>query len=311
MSEGANSQETPHKANPRLSVVFINHNTTSLLKVALETFHTNHPPFPVEVLIVDNASRDGCDLGETPSAAEAVWIRNRDNRGYGAAANQGIRAARGEFVAIANTDLEFLPGAVGSLVGFLEQNPDAGIVSPQLYWPDMSPQPTARRYPRFRYVLSGRRSPFGRLLRWRAGAREFLYAGIESQTGPVAVESVSGAFLVARRELLGQLKGFDEEYRFYVEDADLCRRARLSGKGVYVLPQAKVIHHLGLARRRVGPSAEFQRLRSFYRFFLREYPGVPGVVMLGLFSAYLAMQEARWVLGLPEWEYDPRGNGKS
>jgi GT2 family glycosyltransferase len=234
------------------------------------------------------------------------WWFNRRNLGYAAAANRGIALAQGAYVAIANTDILFLPGTLDALVGFLQGHADAGVVAPQYLWADRTPQPSARRLPRLRYLFSGRRAPFGLGRHAGARAREFQYTGIENSPEPVPVEALVGAFLVAPRSLLKSLHGFDERYTFYVEDMDLCRRVARAGKGVYLLPQARLVHYLGVARRRLGSAAEFLRLRSFYRYFRRAYEQVPGWCFLLLFGSYLMAVEAGRMLGLRQWEYSAR-----
>jgi GT2 family glycosyltransferase len=109
--------------------------------------------------------------------------------------------------------------------------------------------------------------------------------------------------MVAPRALLQELHGFDEEYFFYVEDVDLCQRVALAGKQVYLLPQARMVHYLGPSRRSTGSFAEFQRLRSFYRYFRKTYAHLPVGLFLFLFACYLALIEGGSVLGIREWEY--------
>jgi GT2 family glycosyltransferase len=344
--------ETP----PVLSIVFVNRNTSDLLAGALDSLKANLPDFPVEVIVVDNgssgerraASGERRALGNRRSSFVVPFtlIANRQNLGYGAAANQGIALARGEFIAVANPDIRFLPQTLDRLVEFLRADSGRGIVAPQFLWPDLTPQPSARRFPRLGYVLSGRRSP---LRRPASGARrpsrivqrrtmnestknEFLYPGIEDSAEAAPVEVVIGAFLVAPRSLLLELGGFDESYFMFVEDVDLCRRAQELGRGVYVLPQARMIHLGGASRQAEDSWVEFIRLRSFYSYFRREYRPASGVrrpasvgvrpspvprppssfrfMLLPLFSIYLAVLLAGRLLGLREWEHRVNANCK-
>lgn len=287
---------------PKLSIVFVNHDSPELLAKAIETLYAHRPSFPIETIVVDNASNEKPPVERFP---DTRWIFNRKNRGYAAAANQGSAIAQGEYVAIANTDIEFLPGTVDRTVEFLQTHPDAGVVSPQLLWPDMTPQPSVRRFPRLKYLLAGRRSPLRRFARTLRSDREFLYAGVEQSPEPVPVEVVTGAFLGARTDFLRSLGGFDEQYVFYVEDIDLCRRVMQAGKKVYLLPQVRVVHHLGRARRRLGARAEVQRLRSFYRYFRNHYPRRLAGMFLFIFAGYLALIQGGSTLGIREWEYSP------
>jgi len=287
---------------PKLTIVFVNYNTAELLREALASLAERPALFGIEVIVVDNASTEDGGVERADFALPFRLIRNRTNRGYGAAANQGIAQARGTYVAVANTDIKFIDNSVELLVHFLQEEPAAGIVSPLFLWSDLTPQSPARRFPRIRYLLAGRRSVISALFPdWRR-SREFTYAGIEQSPGPVEVEAVFGTFMVAPRQLLLDLGGFDERYAFYVEDVDLCRRVHEAGRKVFVLPRARVIHYLGWARHRRGMAAEFWRVRGFCRYFRVNYPKLSGLLFF-LFAAYLVLLYSASILGLREPEH--------
>ncbi len=302
MSFDGNADAGGPMAVPKLTIVFVNYNTAGLLRHALASLAEHPTRFGIEVIVVDNASTEDGGLDRADFALPFRLIRNRTNRGYGAAANQGIAQARGAYVAVANTDIKFIDNSVEQLVQFLQEEPAAGIVSPLFLWADLTPQSPARRLPRIRYLLAGRRSVISTLFpNWRR-SREFTYAGIEHSSGPVEVEAVFGTFMVAPRQLLLDLSGFDERYAFYVEDVDLCRRVHEAGRKVFVLPQARVIHYLGWARHRRGMTAEFWRVRGFCRYFRVNYPKLSGLLFF-LFAAYLVMLYSASILGLREPEH--------
>jgi hypothetical protein len=306
MSLDANADSGGLVVVPKLTIVFVNYNTADLLARALDSLNRHRPDFPVEVIVVDNGSCPAMTNDEGRMTNGVRLVRNPENRGYGAAANQGIALAQGVYVAIANTDIEFLDGTLERLTDFLDRNPDAGIVAPQFLWPDLTPQPSARRYPRLDFVFAGRRSLVTRLFPNRRKSREFLYAGIENSPTAVPVEVAIGAFVVARCELLQALHGFDESYFMFIEDVDLCQRVARAGKGVYVLPQARMIHLGGAARSRASAAIDFIRLRSFYHYFQRERQ-LPRVLLLPLFAFYLVLVLTGRMLGIREWEYRTRG----
>jgi N-acetylglucosaminyl-diphospho-decaprenol L-rhamnosyltransferase len=301
MSFDGNADAGGPMVEPKLTIVFVNYNTAGLLREALASLAEHPARFGIEVIVVDNASTEDGGLERADFALPFRVIRNRTNRGYGAAANQGIFQARGAYVAVANTDIKFIDHSVEQLVQFLQEEPAAGIVSPLFLWSDLTPQSPARRFPRLRYLFAGRRSVVSTLLPNRRRSQEFTYAGIEQSPGPVEVEAVFGTFMVAPRQLLLDLSGFDERYVFYVEDVDLCRRVHEAGRKVFVFPQARVIHYLGWARHRRGMAAEFWRVRGFCRYFRVNYPKLSGLLFL-LFAAYLAMLYSASILGLREPE---------
>jgi hypothetical protein len=287
---------------PDLTVLFITYNSADQLATALTSLGRSERGGRIEVLAVDNASRDRDRLADVCRAHGARLLALRRNIGIGAAANRGFRYARGRYVAVANPDLVFTDGAVTSLIQFMDEQADAGVVAPQLVYADGKVQPSARRLPRMRYVFAGRRSPLRRISPRLVPSAEFLYAGIESSSRPVEVEAVIGAFMIFRREAFEQAGAFDERYFMYAEDTDICRRIGRAWK-VFLLPTARIVHLVGQTRRRFLGMTEFQRLRSHRLFFVDGVHGSRAVLITLLFVFYLACQQAARLVGVAEFEY--------
>jgi N-acetylglucosaminyl-diphospho-decaprenol L-rhamnosyltransferase len=288
---------------PDLTIVFINYNSTRLLERALSTLHDAEPRLRFETLVVDNGSRDRAELVDVCRRRGARLVMLGRNLGYGAAFNRGYRHASGRYVAVANPDLVFSTPVLTGLVEFMDGRPDAGAVSPQLRYPDGTPQPSARRLPRLRYILAGRRSPLARVFPHYAAARDFQYAGAHLATEPVPVEAVIGTLVVFRRAALDQVAGFDEGFFMYAEDMDICRRIGNSGWSVYLEPRLAVEHFYGGVRRRFQQFGDYQRLKALMRYFAidRSWPG--RLALRVAFAAYLFISEAGWLVGLREFEY--------
>lgn len=288
---------------PDLTIVFINYNSAELLDRALSSLREAEPRLHIETLVVDNASRDRDELTAVCRRREARLVLLGRNAGYGSAFNRGYRHARGRYVAVANPDLAFSQPAMTGLVRFMDEHPEAGAVSPQLRYPDGSAQPSARRLPRLRYVLAGRRSPLGRILPRYAPARDFLYFDVHLATEPVEVEAVIGTLVAFRRAALEQVAGFDEGFFMYAEDMDICRRLRQSGWKVYLDPRVTVEHFYGGVRRRFQQFGDYQRLKALMQYFVRGRGRALRLVLQVAFAAYLFLSEAGWLVGLREFEY--------
>jgi GT2 family glycosyltransferase len=288
---------------PDLTIVFINYNSARLLERALSTLREAEPRLRIETIVVDNDSRDRAELVEVCRRRGARLVLLGCNVGYGAAFNRGYRHASGRYVAVANPDLVFSTPAATGLVAFLDEHPEAGAVSPQFRYPDGKPQPSARRLPRLRYVLAGRRSPFARIFPRYAPARDFLYADAHLAAGPVPVEAVIGTLVAFRRPALDQVSGFDERFFMYAEDMDICRRLGQAGWGVYLDPRVTVEHFYGGVRRRFQQFGDYQRLKALMHYFClgRDWPA--RLVLRVAFAAYLFLSEAGWLVGLREFEY--------
>lgn len=288
---------------PDLTIVFINYNSARLLDRALASLRDAEPRLRIETLVVDNGSRDRAELVEVCGRQGARLVLLGRNAGYGAAFNRGYRYARGRYVAVANPDLVFSTPAMTGLVTFMHEHPEAGAVSPQLRYPDGTPQPSARRLPRLRYVLAGRRSPLARVFPRYAPARDFQYADAHLATGPVPVEAVIGTLVVFRRSALDQVSGFDERFFMYAEDMDICRRLGRSGWGVYLDPRVTVEHFYGGVRRRFQQFGDYQRLKALMRYFVLSRGWPARLALRVAFAAYLSLSEAGWLVGLREFEY--------
>ena len=110
-----------------ISVIIVNWNRRELLRACLESVQ-RQTGIEFEIIVVDNGSIDGsADLAEQSYGCRV--IRNRENLGFCAANNQGIQAARGEFVALLNNDAEAGPGWLDALLHGLRAAPDAGMAA--------------------------------------------------------------------------------------------------------------------------------------------------------------------------------------
>jgi N-acetylglucosaminyl-diphospho-decaprenol L-rhamnosyltransferase len=182
-------------------------------------------------------------VANTPgSAAGGEGVRVLENpRPLSLAANinLGIAATSGEYVLNANPDAVPEPGAVAALVRVAESRPRAGILGPEMRWPDGTWQPSRRRFP----TVSGtivRRTPLRRV-HGTYTQREH-YQLDERPTEPVAADWMLGAFLLQRRAMLDELGGWDAGFRHYCEDIDLCYRAARAGWERWYVPAAVVVH---------------------------------------------------------------------
>ena len=187
-----------------------------------------------ELLVVANTPLEL----ELPSNARL--IKNERPRGFSANVNRGVADTSGEFVVIANPDTDPAPEAVRLLHDFAVERERCGIAGPQLRYLDGSWQPSRRRFPTVRGTLA-RRTP----LRYFAHPFERQrdhYMLDERPEEPVLADWMLAAFLLLRREMLDELGGFDERFRLYGEDIDLCYRAAKADWERWYVPQAVVTH---------------------------------------------------------------------
>jgi hypothetical protein len=208
--------------------------------------------------------------GGSPSTNGAQRIDSERTLGFGANINRGISATTAPYVVTSNPDIEVTPGAIAVLTAFAGEHPRAGIVAPQLHYPDGRWQPSRRSFPTVRGTLV-RRTPLRNLLHpERRQRRHYLLD--ERPDDPAESDWFLGAFLLLRRQMLDELGGLDEDYHLYGDDIDLAYRAREAGWERWYVPAAVVIHHhQALTDRRFFTRRTLWHWRSILRF-VRKHP---------------------------------------
>jgi N-acetylglucosaminyl-diphospho-decaprenol L-rhamnosyltransferase len=218
-------------------------------------------PQVAELVVVANAPAP---------AVDAQLLVNERPLGFAANANQGIDATTVPFVVVANPDTEPRPDAVELLRAFAEAHPRAGVVGPQLLFPDGRWQPSRRRFPTVRGTLV-RRTPLRAIFRPEKRQRDH-YLLEDRPAEPAPADWMLAAFLLLRREMLDELGGFDPGFRLYGEDIDLCYRAAKAGWERWYVPQAIVTHvHAAVTDRRFFTRRTLWHWRGIARF-VRKHP---------------------------------------
>jgi GT2 family glycosyltransferase len=199
-------------------------------------------------------------------------IRNSENRLFAPACNQGLEAARGEFLLLLNPDCEARATVLGAMVDFLRANPRTGALGVALVGTDGKPQLSAYTEPGWltywtsHSLLSG---PFSRR-KLRAAAR--LAKG--QRQASRRVDWIIGACLMVPRGVYQAVGALDPEYGMYSEDVDWCRRIRKAGRPVVQIPTMTMVHHQGSSSRR-RPEFAFRRLyRSMLRYTLKHHGAI-------------------------------------
>ncbi len=221
---------------PVVSIVILTWNSRSLLTACLAALPAATAPLATELIIVDNGSQDG--TAELLAArSDLVTITNPTNRGVAPARNQGLRRARGEFVALLDVDTVAQPGSFPTLVARLRATPGVGLVGPKLVGADGALQYSCRRFPTIvDKVLRRLPERFGRAIADDVELRWWDHVGVRE------VDYVIGACQVIRRAALAEVGLLDERIFYGPEDVDLCLRMHHAGWQVEYVPEAIVMH---------------------------------------------------------------------
>jgi GT2 family glycosyltransferase len=265
-----------------LSVVVVTWNTRELVLDCLASVEQEARSLleatglAVEIAVVDNASSDGTAQSIREGHAGVRVIELSRNLGFAAGANAGLRELRGRYVLLLNSDTRVVGGALERCLRFLDQNPEVGIVGPQLLNPDGSVQNSIHNYP----ILATELFPkgvFQFLFRRRFPSRRWV--GSE----PIEVEALLGAALFVRAKLIAEVGPLPEEYFFFLEETDWCLRSRKAGWRVVYLPTASVVHLSGGSSKRRNPAlTRIEYHRSLYHFFRKHRGAVRMAMVLSL-----------------------------
>lgn len=247
-------------ADPKVSVIVVSYNTRDLLRRCLESLEGVH-----EVIVVDNASRDGSPEMVESEFPSARLIRNRLNRGFGAANNQGLDLMTGELALLLNSDALASPGAISRLASVFA---DPGVVAAggRLLDDEGREQPSCCASLTLwavvcEQLLLEKLFPRSRLL------SPYWLNGRLKGTGPFEVEQCMGACLMMR-----SVERFDERFFLYCEDTELCYRLRKHGRVLFVR-EASFGHALGASssKSRWLAVARYNRGKELYFSLTRRF----------------------------------------
>jgi GT2 family glycosyltransferase len=247
---------------PIYAAILVNYNAGPELERALRSISDELTGHPWEGIVVDNASVD--DSGKAVAAfAQHVKLASNDaNVGFARAVNQGLAATTAPYVLVMNPDCRLIAGAIGAMRSVLDAHPQCAIVGPRILNPDGTVQGSARGDPNMLTGLFGRTTLLRRVAPFLSIAKRNVVVNeaIRSGRDSIVVDWISGACMLARRDALAAVNGFDERFFLYWEDADLCRRLRNRGYHIRFAPGATAIHRVGQSSR----TARSFAIRAFH-----------------------------------------------
>lgn len=280
MTSGSIQDTHPAQA---VVVALVNYCTRDLTIDCLRSLGRELVAFPGSYVIVsDNASPDGSGREIERAIADNGWadwaevLHLPRNGGFSYGNNAAIRRAleRGappRFVWLLNTDTVLRPGALGPLLAFLEQTPEAGLVGSRLEHPDGTRQASAFRYHSIagEFETAVQAGFVSRLLkRWSVAP--------PLPNEPARFDWLSGASLLVRTSVFETVGLLDENYFLYYEETDFCRRAAQKGWSCWYVPESRVVHFVGQSTGVTNSADAIKRRASYWfesrrRYFIRHH----------------------------------------
>lgn len=258
-----------------LSIIIVNWNGSGLLTRCVETIASSAPNLTYEIVVVDNASEDDsiAQLRSNQVAAQMLArgqlriFTNTENRGFGAANNQAFALTDAPFVFLLNLDTEVRPGTIDTLISRLRSDPSIGACGPRILNLDGSVQTSVFFNPPcvWHTVLS-------QLWLYHVIPRRFrgelLLGGHWNHDRERFVPMLGAAAVMARREMIEEVGGFNEKFHMYAEDNEWCWRITKSDWRLRFVPEAVVLHHgAHSSSKRWSPDEQIRvKLRAGFEF---------------------------------------------
>jgi N-acetylglucosaminyl-diphospho-decaprenol L-rhamnosyltransferase len=243
-----------------LSIIIVNWNTRELLAGCLFSLYTAASQVESEVWVVDNASDDESTSMVRQQFPQVHLIENRQNAGFARANNQAIYQSQGRYVLLLNSDTEVLPGALETMVKFMNAHAQCGGCGPQLVNADDTLQVSCHPM-----LTPGRE--FWRLMFLDRLWRRATYAqGRWDRELPRRVEVIKGACFLLRQTALEQVGSLDEQYFMYSEEMDLCYRLAQADWQLWWVPTARVRHYGEASSRQMAEAMYVELYRSKVQF---------------------------------------------
>lgn len=278
-------QSEPHTT--AIAVVLVTYESAEDLPACIASLPRAAAPHELEILVVDNASRD--DSAGVGRTLGAKVVESHRNLGYARAANRGAAETAAPWLLVANPDTLLAPGSLARLVATAEADPRIACIGPRLRNLDGSDYPTGRRFPSL--LVGGLHALLGPVWPDNPATRRYHLTDLD-RTRPARVDWVSGACMLLRRSAFDAVGGFDGSYFMYFEDMDLCLRLARAGWKIVLEPRAIVEHVVGGSTRSAPYRKVLDHHRSTLRFYRRRYARDPRLVLLPLVAAALLVRGA-------------------
>jgi len=272
----------------KLSIVILCWNDRKLIANCISSICATTHSTEFEIIVSDNGSTDDSVEYIHREFPKVRVIENGANLRFAKGNNVGIQASQGEYILILNPDTIIHEGALDKIVAFADRHPEAGAFGCKILNVDGSFQgciwPMMTLRTEWCHALS---------LGFLSYLSDFFlpgaYVGWDGNTEKT-VGWPAGCFLLTRGAVVKQIGGFDEQFFYYYEDTDLCRRIWAAGYPILYTPEMSITHIGGQSTHKrlpaIGFAIDAQVTRYLYYY---KYNGRSGArsarrsILTGLF----------------------------
>ena len=210
-------------------------------------------PVTYEVLIADNSSQlEFAFTSDEAGAFKNAKIFIIENKGWVDALNFLFRKAQGELICISHPDIEYCDDCISKLLSFLENHPDAGIIGPNMSYPDGSPNKIRLSFPTVKTESKRLLNTLTHILfRKKFMLDEILW----DRQGDADTDTVMSVCMIIRREIIDQIRSIPEAFYMYYANDYICLHANRQGFRNYYIKDADLIHYERFADKKLYSSA--------------------------------------------------------
>src|SRR3989344_1593874 len=252
----------------KLSVIIVVFNAFDLTKKCIKSIYREKLK-KLEVIIIDNASKEkGFEVIPQEFLLIKI-IRNKENLGFSKAINQGLRFVSGEYILILNPDTEILPGTLSYLLEYMKKHKKIGLLSCRIFTPSYELLQSAyKEFPNLLSHLLEYNYILYKLLNFFSKEYHPIHYPLKDHFKKISPKHIMGVFILTRRSTIADVGFFDERFFLYREETDFCKRLISKNWKIQYLPNGEgVIHYGGESSKvKITQSSPYY-LQSTYVFF--------------------------------------------
>ena len=302
------------KINPTLSIIIVSYNTSNLTLNCLRsiladkglTFNLqkieSSSKIPTEIIVVDNNSSDDTLISLQKLVTQKSFLKdslqiiaNKTNLGFGTANNQGLKTSQGNYLLLLNSDTVILHSAISQTLNWLSSHPESSLATAQLLNPDKSIQASGGFFPNLLNILTWATNlddlPFiNKIIPPLHPHTPDFYTHENTYLYDHSQDWLTGAFIMARKNIIEAVGGFDTKYFMYGEELELCYRIKqkFPDTQFWYLIGPQIIH-IGRGSAQKSNShinAEYQGILTFFKIHRPswQYPIVKILIRLNSFT---------------------------
>ena len=226
-----------------LSIIVTNYKNPKLLRLCIESIRKNYSAKDYELIVSDSATEEDTEMMMREDFPEITFIPSEKNIGFGATVKNGYDKSTGKYILILNGDILIKKDSIEILLDYIKNNPDVGLVGPQLLGFNEKLQPSCFRFYTPLTIIY-RRTFLGKMAFAKKHLANFLMQDFDHKSIR-DVDWMMGSALMTKREAVEKVGLMDPRFKMYFEDTDWCRQFWENNYRVVYNPNAKIYHYHG------------------------------------------------------------------